>query len=146
MLVLPVTLATAAAVAAIGLWLALRISLRRFATGAMIGDGGDARLFALQRAHANLAEYAPLVLLLLAGLEAGGGERVALVVASVAFVLARVAHVVGMTRAAPNPWRAGGILVTWLVLAGLAGWAATMAWRSLTPAAIESAPAEPPRG
>lgn len=145
-MLMPVTLTIAVACAALSLWLAARISLRRFGTGAMIGDGGDARLFSLQRAHANFAEYAPLVLLLIAAIEAAGGARRWLWIAGGAFVLGRIAHGFGMPRAAPNPLRAGGILATWLVLAVLAIWAGTIAYGAVVPHAVEVVPAELPRG
>ena len=45
----------------------------------------------------------------------------------VLFVLARIAPPLGMERQAPNPLRAGGAVVTWMVLALLAGWALAIA-------------------
>ena len=140
-MLLPVTLTIAAAAAAINLWLALRIVPGRMKGKVLLGDGGDAALLARQRAHANFTEYAPFVLILLALIELAGGSPVWLWVAGGAFVLARVAHGLGMTRAAPNPLRAGGALLTWAVLALLAGWALAVAYGAQTaPRAIELAP------
>lgn len=122
-MLLPMTLTIAAACAAINIWLALRVSQRRIRGKVMIGDGGAGPLQAAVRAHANFIEYAPFVLILLAGIELAGGSGTWLWVAGAVFVLGRVAHALGMDRAAPNPLRAGGIVATWLVLAVLAAWA-----------------------
>jgi hypothetical protein len=45
-------------------------------------------------------------------------------------VVARIAHVIGMARPAPNPFRAVGALVTWALLLGLSAWAI---WLVLAP-------------
>lgn len=126
---IPVTLSVAAACALINLWLALRLSSGRIRGKVLVGDGGDPRLQAGMRAHANFVEYAPFVLILVAGIELSGGSRTWLQVAGTAFVIARIAHPIGMIRGGTNVFRAGGILVTWAVLALLAGWAATIAYQ-----------------
>jgi uncharacterized membrane protein YecN with MAPEG domain len=144
-MILPVTLVIAAACGLLNLWLALRVSQRRMAKQVMIGDGGDSLMVSRGRAHANFTEYAPFVLVLMALVELARGDTPWLWGLGAAFVLARLAHPIGMDRPAPNPFRAGGIAVTWLVLAGLAGWAVVIAWqaeRAPVPAdAIEVAPA-----
>lgn len=141
MMLLPITLTIAAACAAINLWLALRIVPGRVRGKVLLGDGGSLALLARQRAHANFVEYAPFVLILLALIELAGGSPTWLWGAGVAFVLARLAHGLGMTRAAPNPLRAGGALTTWVVLALLAGWAVAIAYGTGTaPRAIGMAP------
>ncbi|MEH3045821.1 MAPEG family protein [Sphingomonas adhaesiva] len=140
-MLLPITLTIAAACAAINLWLALRVVPGRVRGKVLLGDGGSEALLAVQRAHANFTEYAPFVLILLALIELAGGSPTWLWVAGVAFVLARVAHGLGMTRPAPNPLRAGGALLTWVVLALLAGWALAVAYGAeRAPRAIELAP------
>lgn len=128
-MVLTVTLTLAAACAVINLWLAVRVSGGRIRGKVMLGDGGDDKLEAAIRGHANFTEYAPFVLILVAVLEFSGASPAWLWVASLAFVLARIAHGFGITRPAPNPLRAGGILVTWAVLALLAGWALATAYQ-----------------
>lgn len=79
------------------------------------------------RAHANFGEYAPIVLILMALIELARGSLVALWAIGVMFVLARIAHPLGMGRAAPNPLRAGGAVATWIVTLILAGWALAIA-------------------
>jgi uncharacterized membrane protein YecN with MAPEG domain len=149
-MLLPVTLTMAAAFAALNLWLALRITRGRLRGGVMLGDGGEGQLQAGTRAHANFVEYAPFVLVLIAAIELAGGSPTWLWVIGTAFVLARVAHGLGMPRPAPNPLRAGGAVVTWLVLAGLAGWALAIAYTG-THGAVRgggavAVPVEAPRG
>lgn len=129
-MLLSMTLTIAAACAAINIWLALRVSQRRMSAKVMIGDGGDRPLQVAVRAHANFIEYAPFVLILVAGIELAGGSATWLWIVGVVFVVARVAHAFGMDRPAPNPLRAGGIVATWLVLAVLAAWALVLVYGS----------------
>ncbi|WP_298811545.1 MAPEG family protein [uncultured Sphingomonas sp.] len=147
-MLLPMTLTIAAACAAINIWLALRVSQRRIKGKVMIGDGGDAPLLAAVRAHANFVEYAPFVLILLAGIELAGGSTTWLWVAGAVFVVARVAHGLGMDRPAPNPLRAGGIAATWIVMAGLAIWALVLVYGGDTRAdgTITTVPIDASRG
>lgn len=147
-MLLPMTLTIAAACAAINIWLALRVSQRRIKGKVMIGDGGAGPLQAAVRAHANFVEYAPFVLILLAGIELAGGSPTWLWAAGAVFVVARVAHGLGMDRAAPNPLRAGGIVGTWVVLAGLAVWALVLVYSpdTRTDGAITTVPIDATRG
>jgi uncharacterized membrane protein YecN with MAPEG domain len=127
-MLLPVTLTIAAATAVIALWLAARISRIRVYDKVMMGDGDQPLLTARMRAHANFAEHAPFVLILMALVELAGGSTTALWIIGALFVAARIAHPLGMERPVPNPLRAGGAGVTWLLLAVLAGWALTLAY------------------
>lgn len=124
---LPITLVTAASLGVVNLWLALRISRMRLRDGVLIGDGGGDLLAGRMRAHANLVEYAPLVLVLMTLIELARGTSTALCVAAAIFVVARIAHPIGMDLRRSNVPRAGGILLTWLVLAFLAVWALSIA-------------------
>lgn len=124
---LPITLGTAAALGAINLWLALRIVRMRVKGDVLIGDGDDDLLAGRMRAHANLVEYAPFVLVLLALIELARGSGVALGLTALIFVIARIAHPMGMDLRRSNLPRAGGAILTWLVLAFLVGWAALIA-------------------
>ena len=126
-MILPVTLTIAAACAVVNIWLAVRLVRGRVRGKVMVGDGGDPAMLAGMRAHANFGEYAPIVLILMALVELARGPLVALWVIGVLFVLARIAHPLGMARPAPNPFRAGGALVTWVVTLVLAGWALAIA-------------------
>lgn len=126
-LLLPVTLIEAAAIGAIDLWLGLRIFRMRLRDSVLIGDGGGDLLKGRMRAHANLVEYAPFVLVLMALIELAGGSTTALAVTGVVFVVARIAHPIGMDRRTSNVPRAAGAVLTWLVLAFLVGWGVLVA-------------------
>ncbi len=130
-IVLPASLATAAACALIAVWLAVRISIVRRREKIWIGDGNSPRLVARMRAQANFVEYAPFVLILLALLELARGPSLFAWGYGAAFVVARVLHPLGM-----DGWKPGrmiGAIVTMLVLLLLAG---ECAW-----AALEARPA-----
>lgn len=126
-LLLPVTLFEAAAIGTIDLWLGLRIFRMRLRDSVLIGDGGGDLLEGRMRAHANLVEYAPFVLVLMALIELAGGSTTALAVAGIVFVAARIAHPIGMDRRTSNVPRAAGAVLTWLVLAFLIGWGVLVA-------------------
>ena len=127
-MLLPVTLTVAAAAGIGNFVLAMRIVQLRLKGKVLIGDGGDERLLARTRAQANFVEYTPFVLILMALIEAAGGSPRWLAITGGLFVAGRIAHALGMDRPAPNPWRAGGALLTWVVLVGLALWGMTIAY------------------
>jgi hypothetical protein len=117
---LPITLTIAAAAVLINIWLGTRISRMRFHYKVSVGDGGIDRIANRMRAQANFIEYTPLFLILLAVVELSVGAKTWLWGVAILFILARLAHPFGMDRQAPNKLRVIGILVTWLVLTGLA--------------------------
>lgn len=129
-MVLPITTTMARAATILNLWLALRASMVRMSAKVMIGDGGNPQMLARSRAHANLAEYAPFFLILLGLIEYAQGPESWLWLVGALFIVARVAHGLGMERKAPNPLRAGGILVTWVLLLILAGYALYLPYAS----------------
>jgi uncharacterized membrane protein YecN with MAPEG domain len=121
---LPVSLTFAGAFALINLWLAFRVSGARMRTKVMVGDGDNPALRARMRAQANFVEYTPFVIILIALIEIVGQSKTWLWATGIVYVLARIAHAFGMDRQTmPNPLRAAGAMVTWLVLLALAIWA-----------------------
>jgi uncharacterized membrane protein YecN with MAPEG domain len=128
--ILPVTLTIAAATAVVNLWLALRIASMRVKDNVLLGDGGLPLMQSRMRAHSNFTEYAPFILILLGLIELAGGSPTWLWVAGVIFVIARIAHAIGMDRTKVSVARAGGIFATWAVLALLAGWALVIAYQA----------------
>lgn len=134
---LPVTLATAGAAAIINFWLAMRISAVRRSEKVSIGDGGNSRLIARMRAQANFVEYAPFILILIGLIEFTTGTSIWLWVASAAFLLARVAHPLGMDGMPAG--RTVGTTVTLVLLVGLAVVAVVLPFM---PERAKSAPAE----
>lgn len=125
-MVLPITLTIAAAAALINVWLAIRVGRIRFAHKVSIGHGDVAMLETRMRAQANFVEYTPFFLILLGLIELASGSSTWLWLVAIAFILARIAHAFGMDRPAPNRLRAGGIMITMLVLLGLAIYALTI--------------------
>lgn len=139
-LTLPVTLSAAAACAFINFWLAMRIVKIRTAEKINIGDGGNERLIARMRAHLNFAEYAPIVLILLALTEFAWGATIGLWAAAVLFVVARIAHPIGMDGWIPA--RAVGVALTMATMLGLAIYAIVILTTGGTPdVAIDLPPA-----
>lgn len=124
---LPVSLTFAGAFALFNMFLAYRCSKVRMSGKVPVGDGGNPLMLSRMRAHANFVEYTPFVLILIALIETCGGEKNWLWGIGIVYLIGRIGHAFGMDRPAPNPFRAGGALVTWVVMLGLAGWAIWMA-------------------
>ncbi len=117
---LPITSATAAALALLLLLTAILTVRKRLQLKAAFGDADDNGLIAASRSHGNLAEHAPIVLIMLALLEYGEANASLLMWTSIAFVVGRVAHVIGLYQnsepgKAPLP-RQLGVIITWLVM------------------------------
>lgn len=141
-MILPITLTIAAAATLLNIWLSSRIARVRMAKKVSIGHGGDPLLETRMRAQANFVEYTPFFLILLGLIELARGSMTWLWLVAILYILARIAHAFGMERPAPNPFRAGGALVTLLVLLGLAGYALSIPYTGKAlPAAGHSAAA-----
>lgn len=85
-----------------------------------VGDGGHDDLVRAIRAHGNLAENAPFVLLLMALVEWNGLPTWQLHVIGGVFTLARLSHAYGLINATLAP-RSLGALTTSIVMMVLAG-------------------------
>ncbi len=122
------TLVAAGLCGLIFLVLSLRVVAVRRSARVGMGDGGDAQLLIRIRAHANFAEYVPILLLLMLAIELSLKATPApLMVAAVALPVVRVLHALGMGMPAPNLPRIIGTAGTWVMLAGLSGWALVLA-------------------
>ncbi|MBB5711193.1 MAPEG family protein [Sphingomonas xinjiangensis] len=121
-MLLPVALTTTGAAALINFWLAARVGQLRIARRISVGDGGDPQVLARMRAHANFAEYAPVVLLLIALIEFAVGTQLWLWVVAAIFVFGRILHGFGMDGS--MRLRQIGIATTMLIMLGLALFAA----------------------
>jgi uncharacterized membrane protein YecN with MAPEG domain len=140
-IILPITLTTAGATALIAFWLALRTGNVRRAAKVSIGDGGDAALICRMRAQANFTEYAPFVLLLIALIEFTVGTSTWLWIASVAFLIGRILHPLGMDGMKFG--RSIGTALTFLLLVGLGLYAISLpliAKHDAKPRVIETVP------
>ncbi|HEY6334565.1 MAG TPA: MAPEG family protein [Alphaproteobacteria bacterium] len=79
--------------------LAFRVGRARARTKILIGTGGDAELERAIRAHANAAEYVPIVLILIGALELSGASHLLLHGLGIALTLGRVLHGWGLSHA-----------------------------------------------
>jgi len=129
-MILPVTLVIAAATGLINVWLALGVGRGRMSNKINLGDGGEAAMTAKIRAHGNLTEYAPTVLILMALIELARGPSLWLWIVGVAFILIRLAHAFGIVRPAPSVLRLIGAVGTWLVIIVLAVWALAISYQA----------------
>jgi uncharacterized membrane protein YecN with MAPEG domain len=137
-MILPITLTIAGAAALLNIWLARRVGQIRMSNKISIGDGGNEALTARMRAQANFVEYTPFFLILLGLIELAIGSRTWLWVVAVIYILGRIAHGFGMGRAHPDPLRLRmiGIIVTFLVLLGLALYAIALPYLHHEPARV----------
>ena len=122
-IVLPITLTSAAAAALINIWLALRVGQLRLATKTVHGDDEGGPFTRRMRAQLNFVENTAFVLILIAAIELAGNGGLWLSITAGVYMLARVAHGIGMDgEGATLPRRIGVIvtLVTQLFLAGYA--------------------------
>lgn len=116
-MILPITLKIAGLAALINIWLAIRCGQVRSKEKISIGDGGNDALTRRMRAHANFAEFTPIVLILLGLVEMAVGTSTWLYVVGVVFLLGRVAHAIGMDG--NDRARGIGIMTTMLATVGL---------------------------
>lgn len=119
-MLLPITLCLAAAAALINFWLAMRCGQVRMKEKINIGTGGSDLMERRMRAQLNFAENTPWVLILIAAIELAdkGGSWLAYV--GGAYMLARVAHGLGMDGGKFASGRSVGVMVTMLTQIGLA--------------------------
>ena len=123
----PVTLAAAAACLFLNIWLGARIAAHRRDFKVSVGDGGHEPLLRRMRAQANFIEHAPFFLILLGGLELSGANRSVLAGIAAVFVLARIAHGLGMDAGTDGRLRAYGMMGSALINVALAIWAVVRA-------------------
>lgn len=147
-MLLPITLTIAGAAALLNIWLARRVGQMRLAHKVSIGDGGNEALIARMRAQANFTEYTPFVLILLGLIELAEGPRLWLWIVGVAYIFGRIAHGFGMDRPRGDPLRLRtiGIVVTALILFGLAVYAIVLPYIHREPPKVTYALESPSGG
>lgn len=116
--------------------LGLQVSRLRRGNKVLFGDGDNIKLRSAIRAHANFAEYVPIIVLMVAMLEMSGMAAARVHLLMGALLVARLLHPLGM-YVGPRTLRfqicrVGGIVLTILVLIGAA---LQLLWRFL-PGAI----------
>ncbi|MEO1967333.1 MAG: MAPEG family protein [Sphingomonadaceae bacterium] len=129
MIVLPITLTSAASAALINLWLAMRVGQLRMRHKVIHGDDGGGPLTRRMRAQLNFVENTAFVLILIAGIELARPGQMWLAVVAGVYMLARVAHGIGMDGETATKPREIGVIVTMLTQLGLAIVAALIAAR-----------------
>jgi uncharacterized membrane protein YecN with MAPEG domain len=123
---LPVTAFVAAICAIMLLITAIDTVRQRLRLKSAFGDAGDGKLISASRSHGNLAEHAPIVILLLGVLELSNAHHITLMAVGALFLVGRVAHIIGLyTPSDPGKAPLGrqiGVIGTWITLAFLSGW------------------------
>ena len=110
---MPVAFLYAALVTLLFLVLTFRTIALRGRLRVALGDGNDKALQRAIRAHANLAEYAPLALLLLYLVEVAGARASTVHALGAALLLGRLLHALGISRVRePLPLRMAGMVLT----------------------------------
>jgi uncharacterized protein len=114
---------TASYLGALGLlyaFLGLRVARLRRGNKIAFGDGDNRYLRSAIRAHANFAEYVPIIVIMNALLEMGGGGSVQMHVLLGTLMVSRILHPFGMHAKPMTPQfivgRIVGVILTFLVL------------------------------
>ena len=116
-----ITALYAALISLLFLACAVQVVRQRRRAGVGLGDGGDKALGRAVRVHGNLAEYAPIVLVLMLVYELNGGAAWLLHLLGGLFVLVRIAHAAGLgASAGTSTGRMVGTAGTWGVILVLA--------------------------
>lgn len=129
-MILQITLTFAGAMALLNIWLAGRVSRLRRGLKVSVGDGGQEPLLRRMRAQANFIEHGPFFLILVLLIELATGGSLWLWAAAILFVLARIAHAIGMDQPSPSRLRTAGMIASTLVMIALAGWAIFLAYQA----------------
>ena len=119
-ILLPTTLAMAAAAALVNIWLSMRIGRIRRAEKIGVGDGGHELLARRMRAQLNFAENTPWVLALVLTIELAGKGGQWLPVVAALYTVGRIAHGLGMDGGSFKTGRMIGTAATLATQLGLA--------------------------
>jgi len=122
MMIVPVTAVFAAVLGLLLVVLSLFVSRHRLRLKQNLGVSEDIDFQATVRAQANLVEYAPIGLIMLAIAELNGVSGTLIYWTGLGFVVGRLLHAFGMIngRGGPHMARMAGILLTWLAIVVLA--------------------------
>ncbi len=111
-----ITCIFAAVAALVNIWLGFRCGQVRSSAGINHGDGGNELLARRIRAQLNFAENTPIVLILFLGLElCAMVPDIALAVIAAVYIVARIAHGIGMDATSGSKARMAGVMLTMLV-------------------------------
>ncbi|MDF2447246.1 MAG: hypothetical protein K0S46_2482 [Moraxellaceae bacterium] len=114
---MPVTLLYAGLLSLVFLALSARVVQMRGAGGPSLGDGGNPVMLRRIRAHANFAEYVPLLLLMIGFLEVSGLPKAVLHGLGATLLVARLLHGYALSFTASFKFgRMVGAALTFLLL------------------------------
>lgn len=123
---LPITALTAAICAIMLLATAIATVRARFRAKAAFGYADDQGLTSASRSHGNLAEHAPLFVIMVGLLEMANASHWPLTALAVLFLAARAAHIIGLHQphapGKPPALRGVGVMGTWIAYAIAIGW------------------------
>ncbi|UTW54870.1 MAPEG family protein [Kordiimonas sp. SCSIO 12610] len=113
-----ITLITSSIIGILLALLTFNVGRWRIKTKTNLGSGDSNELECAIRAHGNLIEYAPVVLILIGLLEYSGANSALVLGLGVTFVIARIAHGYGLgfTPEGKSIFRAIGTMLTILTL------------------------------
>ena len=115
------TALTASIILILQLSLMLMVGFARLRNDIPLGEGGNQELLQAIRRHGNLAENAPIFLLVLGLGEMLAGSTTLVLALGVSFIVVRVAHAIGLTMGtganAPRAIGAFGTLLAGVVVA-----------------------------
>ena len=92
------------------------ISYLRITKRVSLGDGGDKYLNKIIRAHANLCEFAPILLIMSLLLELKTGSTTLVLVTGAMFTAGRMMHAVGIPQRGVSRLRQFGALLNYIAL------------------------------
>ena len=118
MMIAPVSAIFAAVLGLLLIILSVLVSRFRLRFKQNLGVNEDRDFQATVRAHANLVEYAPIGLIMLAIAELNGVPGTLIYWTGMGFVVGRLLHAFGMIkgRGGPHMARMAGILLTWVAI------------------------------
>jgi len=122
---LPVTALAAAICALLLIFMKFKVIGQRVRTETMFGAGEDAKMKMVRGTHANLAENAPIALILMALLEMTSAHHWTLTGLAALFLIARVLHIYGMYQHHGNGSvrsRQAGVMSTTIAIVAMALW------------------------
>jgi hypothetical protein len=115
---MPITAFYAALLAALFVYLSVRVIGQRGRAKVEIGPGQDPELFRRMRVHANFAEYVPMALVLLALAESIKAPTMLLHGLGILLVVGRILHAYGLSRSPQIArLRVLGVALTFVVFA-----------------------------
>ena len=118
-----ITLLYASLLTIMAVLLALKTGMTRGKTNTMLGNGESSELLQSIRAHGNLIENAPFVIILMGLLEMQSVADWKLHILGSLFFLFRIMHAYGISISREStPYRLAGTIGSWLIMVSMSGY------------------------